>query len=220
LRIKDISGQRFGKLVVIKFSHTGGKYYRSFWLCKCDCGNTSIVAQSSLKGGHTKSCGCLIKNNGVRKHKLCKSRIYQIYARMKNVCYNKHSKDYAKYGGRGIDICKEWLGENGFINFYNWSIKNGFNENLSSKECTIDRIDNNKGYFPDNCRWTTLKVQQNNTRRNHYISYNGTTQTVAQWAESLNMNYTTLHERLRKGWSVEKSLSQPKQLHRYKNDKK
>ena len=199
MRIKDMTGKRFGKLLVIKYSHQNPKTFRTYWLCKCECGNKTIVSQSHLHIGKTKSCGCLIKQNGKRKHNLCKSRIYRIYSRMKNVCYYKNSKDYMKYGGRGIDICEEWLGENGLMNFYNWSIKNGYDEDLSPQECSIDRIDNNKGYSPNNCRWTTLKVQQNNTRRNHFICYNGINQTVAQWAEKLNMKYSTLHERLRKG---------------------
>lgn len=218
-KVKDISGERFGKLIVKGFAFIGQNNHRSYWLCQCDCGNSSIVSQSELKNGKTKSCGCLVKQNGQRKHMQYKSRIYKIYSRMKRVCYNVNSKDYNNYGGRGIKICNEWLGENGFINFYKWSILNGFNKELSPKECTIDRINNDKGYSPENCRWTTLREQQNNTRRNRYISYDGITKTVAQWAEYLNMKYTALHERLRKGWSIERALTQPKQLHRCKNDK-
>lgn len=113
---------------------------------------------------------------------------------MKKRCYNKHRKDFYEYGGRGITVCKEWFDD--FMTFYDWSMSNGYNDNL-----TIDRIDNNKGYSPDNCRWVDIKTQSNNTRKNVYLSYNGETMTLAEWSRKLNINRNTLKARYRKGWS-------------------
>lgn len=118
---------------------------------------------------------------------------------MKTRCYNKDNPDYKDYGGRGITICDEWL--NDFMAFYYWSINNGYKDNL-----TIDRIDNNKGYSPDNCRWVDVKTQTNNTRRNVLLSYNGKTQSMAQWAKELNISYNTIICRHRKGYTDEECL--------------
>lgn len=120
-----------------------------------------------------------------------KTKIYKAHSAMKDRCKNPSNKKYAIYGGRGIKVCDEWLGENGFINFYNWSMKNGYADGLS-----IDRIDPNGNYEPSNCRWTDYKTQSNNTSRNRYITYNGKTQTMAQWADELGISYQTLNSRI------------------------
>lgn len=159
--IKNISGQSFGLLTVIKLDHT--KNGRSYWLCKCQCGNECIAARDSLLRGDTKSCGCLRVDNILQVSKLNmrhgqkKTRLYSIYHNMIQRCKNSNRNDYNRYGGRGITVCQEWLDD--FINFYNWAINSGYNEEL-----TIDRIDVNGNYEPNNCRWATWEVQRLNKR--------------------------------------------------------
>lgn len=118
---------------------------------------------------------------------------------MRYRCYNINDKEYSWYGGRGITICDEWL--NDFMSFYDWSMNNGYQDNL-----TIDRIDNNKGYSPINCRWTTRKEQARNTRRNRLITIDGETKCLAEWCEVFNLNYHTVKRRLYRGWKIKKSI--------------
>lgn len=202
-QIKDLSNQKFGRLTAIKIVGKNKSGSRK-WLCICDCGNETVVEQYRLSSGQTKSCGCLKKENKY-VHGLSRSRINKIYRLIKNRCYNKNSSSFKDYGGRGITICKEWVDkENGFKNFYEWSMNNGYSEEL-----TIDRIDVNGNYEPSNCRWVDRKTQQNNTRRNDYIEYNGEVHTLSEWAEIININKKTLYNRLHKyGWSVERALKE------------
>lgn len=123
---------------------------------------------------------------------------------MKDRCENKNNNEYHRYGGEGKTVCDEWKGEHGAENFIKWSLANGYTDNL-----TIDRIDYTKGYSPDNCRWTTMKEQNNNKRTNHILKFNGKSQTIMQWAEEYNINYGTLWSRISNGWEVEKALTTP-----------
>lgn len=157
-KLQDLTGKRFNRLTVIKRTENKGK--RVMWICKCDCGKICTVQGNNLKNGNTKSCGCYKKENSAKllhKHGKKNSRLYSIYHGMKKRCYNKNSHNYFNYGGRGIKICQDWLDD--FMNFYNWSIQNGYNDNLS-----IDRINNNGNYCPENCRWTSRTVQNINQR--------------------------------------------------------
>lgn len=203
-KLIDLTGKKFGRLTVIEMVGThiypcGTKI--PLWKCKCDCGNERVIHSSNLRKGQI-SCGCFKKENPNRlKHGLKGTRIYDIWQSMKQRCCNSKSINYKDYGARGITICDEWLHD--FQAFYNWSMLHGYKDNLE-----IDRIDNDKGYIPENCCWTTREQQQNNKRNNHFIEYNGKKQTVSQWSKELNIDYDKLLDRVNKlHWSIEKALT-------------
>lgn len=161
----DITGKVFGRLTVIGPAPKpeNSKSTHRFWLCQCICQNVVVVNGSKLRNGQTQSCGCLQKERASQAsttHGLSNSKLNKIYFAMKHRCYNPNSDSYKNYGARGIKICSEWLDkENGFINFYNWSMLHGYKEGL-----TIDRISNDGNYEPSNCRWETRTIQSFNQR--------------------------------------------------------
>lgn len=181
--------KKFNKLTVISEldkRDNGEKVYK----CVCDCGNITEVRGSHLRTGHTKSCGCdkIIQPS----HRKSNTNLYHRWERIKERCYNKNSRNYKNYGGRGIAVCDEW--RKNFKAFYNWSMENGYADNL-----TIDRIDVNGNYSPDNCRWITNKEQQRNKRNNVYLTYNGKTQTIHEWSIKLGIPASTIYYRYHKG---------------------
>lgn len=200
----DITGQKFGRLTVSGFA--GKSNDRQYmWLCDCDCGNTVIVRGYSLRSGNTQSCGCLQKETNIRirtTHGMSNTRIYNIWKGMKERCSTPSTSCYKYYGGRGIKVCDEWQE---FEPFCEWAMMHGYRDDL-----TIDRLDVNGDYGPDNCRWATIEEQVLNTRRNHYITHNGETKTLKEWAKILGINHSTLIERLRRWQSVGDALSIPK----------
>ena len=155
-----------------------------------------------MRSGNVSSCGCS-KGNVV--HKKRKTRLYAVWSNMKSRCLNPGNKEFHRYGGRGIRICDEWLSD--FQGFYDWSIANGYDESAPRGQCTIDRIDNDGMYCPENCRWTTAKVQANNTSRTRIIEFDGEKHSVSEWARIFGMNQSTLSMRINKyGWSIEDAL--------------
>lgn len=207
-KIRDISGQRFGRLHVVKMMGLN-QHRRMLWLCECDCGNKNfIVTGGSLTGGSTKSCGCFKKEKQAEsqmRHGMCGTKIYTTWKNMKSRCYNEKSSFYKDYGGRGIRICDEWLDkDNGFISFYNWSMEVGYDENLS-----IDRINVNGNYEPTNCRWATVDEQSNNKRNNVYLIIDGESKTVSQWAKDYNISRDAINRRIANGELLTKDILRP-----------
>ena len=137
-----------------------------------------------------------------RKHGMYKTRIYRTYNHMKERCSKKGLPKGHLYFEKGIRVCEEWLGEEGFEHFYKWAMKNGYDDTL-----TLDRIDSSKGYGPDNCRWVNYRVQNNNTNRKHFVKHNGETHTIAEWSEITGIPYNTLNSRIHKGVPFEIAIS-------------
>lgn len=201
MKYKDIIGQKFGRLIAL---YKLRNYHRrgSYWLCVCDCGNFKEVYLGSLTSGATTSCGCYhkeIAKNVNLKHGKRHTRLHKIWRDMKQRCYNKYNTSYKDYGERGITVCDEWLTD--FINFYIWAMANGYNDKLS-----IDRIDVNGNYEPNNCRWATAKQQARNRRSNINYTINGETHCIKEWCEILNLNYKTVSTRLSRNWLIAKAL--------------
>lgn len=200
----DLTGRKFNRLKVLGFSHRN-KQRNSMWICKCECGSKIIARGSDLLNGHSTSCGCIKKSllsKLRKKHGLTGTRIYEIWKHLIRRSTKEQDRRYKDYGARGITVCNEW--KRSFIAFYEWAVDNGYRENL-----TIDRIDNNKGYNPSNCRWATPVQQARNKRNNHYITLNGETHCISEWAEKLGISQYTISRRLRSGWSEERSLKEP-----------
>ena len=192
-RIKDLTGQKFGRLTVVGLADTNTR--KTFWVCQCDCGNFKTVRSDSLQNGRIKSCGCLkleqdkknLNSTSAKKKflqtgaKVGGTRLYGIWVGMKGRCYNEHDARYERYGRRGISVCEEW--KESFEAFHNWAILNGYNDNL-----TIDRIDNNGNYSPENCRWATQKEQSRNRSTNINITIGNSTRTLTEWCEIFELD--------------------------------
>lgn len=191
---KDMTGQKFGRLTVIKYAYSD-KHHNAVWQCQCECGNIIEVRGDTLRNGNTKSCGCLCTT-----HHKSNTRLYHIWQQAKDRCYNKNSKDYHDYGGRGIAVCNAW--KHDFEAFYNWAMDTCYRDDL-----TLDRVDVNSNYTPDNCRWLTNKEQQRNKRNNKNYTINGETHCLAEWCEILNLKYNRIYNRIHKyHWSIERAL--------------
>ena len=190
--MKDLSNKKFGKLTVLKFLKTDS-HYNSFWLCKCDCGNEIAARADHLQRGGTKSCGCLRNKNMPRAmYENGGKRLQRILMSCIKRCENPSEPYYNRYGGRGIKVCDEW--KNDFQKFYDWSMANGYRDNL-----TIDRIDNDKGYSPVNCRWVDMKIQSNNRCNNRRVCYQGQEYTLSELADKLGIEYKHFWYLIKKG---------------------
>lgn len=194
----DLTGKTFGRLTVLE---RHGIIYgdRIAWRCRCDCGGEAITSTSKLLTGAKRSCGCLERENNasLTRHGMYGTRTYRVWQNMKTRCLNPKSKFYGLYGGRGITVCQEWMTFEGFLK--------------DMGECppkmTIDRLDNDLGYFKGNCEWRSMKEQANNRSSNISISLNGETRTLKEWAERFDMKYTTAYWRHKNGWPPERLFS-------------
>ena len=207
-KFKDLTGMKFGWLTVIEKADKN-KCGQWRWRCKCDCGNETVVDGPSLTRGLTTSCGCKYKitsaencRKNFTKHHETGTRLYKIWQDMKKRCHNSNDPDYVRYGARGIKVCDEW--RNSYEAFRDWALANGYSDKL-----TIDRRDNNLGYFPLNCRWATPKVQANNTRRNRRIYCRGEVHNLGEWADIVGIGWSTIKHRLNHGWAIEAALYTP-----------
>jgi hypothetical protein len=195
----DLSGERFGRLVVVAIdSHKPRR-----WACICDCGNRTVVDNGNIRSGHTKSCGCLARDSRTT-HAQSYTSEYKTWKNIKSRCYFQKGPNFKVYGGRGIRVCDRWLyGEDG---------KTGFGCFISdmgprpSREHSIERLDVNGNYEPSNCEWATKKKQCRNTRANRIVYYKGKRQTLAEAVETSGLKYNTVIHRLLKGWSIDDAL--------------
>lgn len=197
MKLIDITNKKYNRLLVITYCGS------SKWYCLCDCGNTCVVAGNKLKSGHTQSCGCVQREKTKQansKHNDCRKRLHSEWLNMKSRCNNPHNKHYNLYGGRGIKVCEEW--NKSYLEFKNWALSSGYKDNL-----TIDRIDNDGDYSPENCRWATWKQQANNTSRTKKYSFGGYVLSMKEWAELFGINYGTFRDRIQKrNWQFYKCL--------------
>ena len=207
-KLIDLTGQRFGRLVVISRAEKSSDGH-THWVCRCDCGQDTVVSSANLRSRRQVSCGCLrneksfsrifIYNSNHRSSR--NKRLYKIWLGMKNRCERKNHSAYPWYGGRGINICDEWKT---YEVFEQWALSSGYLPTL-----TIDRIDTNEGYTPDNCRWISMREQAYNRRDNHRLTFNGECLTITEWAERLGCTPTCLYYRLNAGWPIEEILTIP-----------
>ncbi|MCR5258486.1 MAG: hypothetical protein K6E40_10055 [Desulfovibrio sp.] len=185
-RHADLTGRRFGRLVVVQEAHPDRGYHPR-WLCKCDCGNTKEIAHYNLLDGTTRSCGCLARDlltvHGDALYKK-RTRLYCVWIAIKQRCMNKNNKRYEMYGGRGIKLCDEWLH---YANFKEWAINNGYRRGLS-----IDRIDNKGDYEPSNCRWVDVYTQQRNKSNNLRVIVDGKEMILTDAAKILGVQRQTM----------------------------
>ena len=207
---KDLTGQKFFCWTVIKFSSHIGR--RPYWECRCNCGTMRAIREDNLKNGESWSCGCL-KNKGKPKKIKTTHKInelhgksswpeHKVWSNMKGRCYNKNDQDFKYYGGRGISVCKSW--RNSFTNFITDMGRR------PSPAHSIDRIDNDGNYEPNNCRWATAAVQANNRRNSRILTFDGKSLNVKQWAKTTEISYYEILRRLNEGWPVEQALYAPK----------
>lgn len=189
----NLIGQQFKHLTVVKL--LGRQNRKCFWECVCVCGKTTQSTTGDLRNGRRASCGCRRP-----KHGKSFDHIYGIWQGMIYRCHNPKNKRFTDYGGRGITVCSRWRV---FANFYA-----DMGESPSSQH-SIDRIDNNKGYSPDNCRWATRSQQQRNTRDNHYVTFNGETKPLIEWAEIYQLHPAVIANRIAVGWSIKDALNMP-----------
>lgn len=209
----NLIGQTFGRLKVIRKT-SERRSGCVLWLCKCHCGNYVKVTTNDLRNNHTKSCGCYKRERTIEVNskyhisdKLLQHRLYVVWYKIKERCYNKNEKSYKYYGGRGIKMCDEW--RNDFKSFFNWAVNNGY-----AKGLTIDRIDNNGIYCPENCRWATYIQQQNNRRSCHYVTIGNETKSLSDWCRVYSTSERLVNSRVQRGWDVITALNTPKTRNR------
>lgn len=195
-RVHDLTGEKFNRLLVVGID-SGKETRKTYWICQCDCGNIVSVRSDALLSGKTKSCGCYKSEQDAKraaknhKHKQSGTRLYEIWQGMKSRCFYEKDARYSRYGGRGITVCNEWKED--FKAFFDWSLENGYSENL-----TIDRIDNDRNYEPSNCRWVTMKDQSKNRSTNIKITIGNSTRTLSEWCDIFNLKYSTINARYKR----------------------
>lgn len=200
----DITNKKFNRLTALERVYCN-RQKKMAWNCLCECGNYIVATYHQLNSNNTKSCGCLNNEKVLERnttHNESKTRLYSIWVGMRQRCNNPNKKSYNDYGGRGIRVCSDW---DDYINFKNWAMSNGYSDVL-----TIERIDPNGNYEPNNCTWISKSEQAKNRTNCNFLTFDGKTQTVSDWARELNISRSTINNRLRKGWTIDKVLSNGK----------
>jgi hypothetical protein len=197
------TAQKFGLLTVLGPAEVKGKMR-----CRCDCGNEKLARMSHLKCGSVKSCGCLLKTTPRLVHGrtlASKTLVYKVWDSMVNRCTNPNAQAFHGYGGRGISVCAEWLGPGGYFQFV---------KDMGPRPDggSLDRIDNNAGYSPENCRWATHREQCNNKRSNTLLEVDGRSMTVSEWSVASGIRKTTIFERIKRGWDAKRAVTEPARL--------
>lgn len=204
-KLIDLTGKKFGRLEALRKTDQRSSSGSVKWLFKCECGNEKIILGKSVTSGAVKSCGCLhsecakIQGKKKKTHGMKPPRLYAIWNGMKSRCYNKNNPKYKIYGARGVEVCKTW--KKSFVKFRDWALSNGYSDKLS-----IDRINVDGNYEPDNCRWATQKEQQRNRRNNHIVIIDGKEMCLARVAERYGVNSNTLRNRIRNGIDIEEAI--------------
>lgn len=200
MKNKDIANKKFGSFTAL-YPVLSVKKLGVLWACSCSCGSpiTTLCSVNQLKYSRQRCQFCSKEFHGSTK-----TRLYRVYIAMKRRCNDINDPSYSNYGGRGISVCDEW--KKSFIAFKNWAIENGYKEKSG---LSIDRINNDGNYEPLNCQWVSNQTQSNNKRTNSYLTLNGKTQTLTQWAEEYKINISALRFRLRKGLSLREALTTP-----------
>jgi len=212
-KFQNLTGKTFTRLTVIRRGENTNNGHVK-WECQCSCGNKVNVEARSLKTKNTMSCGCLKKEldkTKTYKHGMTGTPEYKVWDAMKGRCLCLTNKRFKDYGGRDITVCAKW--EKSFVNFYK-------DVGPRPKNHTLERIDNNKGYYPENVKWATQKEQANNTRQNHLINLHGWIMSIAQWATFSGVRQGTIRNRLYPGWPAEKAIFKPidkSKNHKYKS---
>ena len=194
---KDMTGQRFDRLIVVGL--LGRSNNTTFWACQCDCGQTAEVGRHDLTSRKTKSCGCFRREaTGLRKmtHSLSNSTTYKSWASARQRCSNPNDASYPDYGGRGIQMCERWASFENFV----------ADMGIRPSGMSLDRIDNDLGYQPNNCRWAPDKVQARNKRTTRMIEFQGKRLTLTEWARHYSIPVSTLYCRLAKGKSFTEAV--------------
>lgn len=209
IKMIDLKNIRSGKLVALRPTEKRRSSGYIIWECRCDCGNVCYADSYQIKNSLKKSCGCsrcdnIIQSNISRSkypQEVRKERLYRIWKGMYSRTHYKSQAQYKDYGERGIIICPEW--ENDFLTFREWALNNGYSDDL-----TIDRIDVNGNYEPDNCRWIPKCEQTKNQRSNIIIEYNGEKHIASEWADICGIPHSTLYKRINKGYDTEHLLKE------------
>lgn len=205
MKVRNLLGRRFGRLTVISRA-SNNKRGKARWLCQCECGRKKVILADSLLSGKTISCGCYRKevapHNNLPKHGMTGTRLWTIWCGMKSRCCYTKNIAFKDYGGRGIKICSEWL--HNFSAFQEWALKSGYADNL-----TIDRINCNGNYEPSNCKWSTYEEQENNRRDTVYLTIQGQSLPVSEWARKVGIPAATLRSRIANGWEESEILLKP-----------
>lgn len=196
----NLTGKKFSRLTVTEYSHTDGG--RAYWKCKCDCGNEATVSAGNLKSGLVRSCGCLKSVPHNKTHGESQTRLYRHWISMVRRCTKPNTEAYKWYGARGIKVCREWMT---FEGFKAWVMNTRPDESY-----TVERIDVNGDYSPENCKWIPMSEQANNRTTCVIIEHNGETKNLTEWCAELNLSYKLVHNRITKlHWSFEKAISTP-----------